>query len=441
MTTPVYTPVNTLHLWFLGQPQQPVPVGTLNLVHTGTRGVSLRYAPTWLQTGFALSEDLPLLDIEHLPKEKDAAAGAVDDARPDRWGERVIRLIERPPRLSLLEMLYFAGDERFGAMGVSTSAEPKPPPRSAALRVAAPQGAKSAWGGPARISYAPHGHGPLPRLADVEQVHALVRMVQAGQSVPEAQRRLIAPGASMGGAHPKALVDIDGAQWVLKFSEDAGSSEPLLEHAAMTLAAHAGITVAPTRPVPLQRGAAVAIQRFDRLPDGTRLHALSAHVALRAAGVEMSYPELAQVLRRRGSTTGDHNRHQMRELFRRLVFNILIDNTDDHEKNHVLLVNSTQHYTLAPAFDVLPTGQALGYQSMVVGKQGAESSIANALSLCSAYGLSAKEATAEVRTVATVVNGWRAHFRACAVPEVLIEQYADQIDRPFLLKQRQQYSP
>lgn len=156
MSAAVYTPADSLYLWFLGQPQQPVPVGTLNLVHTGARGVSLRYAPTWLQTGFALSEDLPLLDMEHLPKEKDVVVGAIDDARPDRWGERVIRLIERPPRLSLLEMLYFAGDERFGALGVSTSAKPKPPPRSAALRVAAPQGGWACLGAARRLARWPY---------------------------------------------------------------------------------------------------------------------------------------------------------------------------------------------------------------------------------------------------------------------------------------------
>ena len=411
MKTTSYEPVDTLFLWSLRAPRSPTLVGSLNLVLTGTRGVSLRYAPSWIQTGFALSEDLPLLDVEHLPKEKDAAAGAIDDARPDRWGERVIRLIERPPRLSLLEMLYFTGDDRFGALGVSTSSN----------------------------VYTPHLRGPLPQLGDVAQIHALVRMVLAGQPVPEAQRRLITPGASMGGAHPKALIDIDGEQWVLKFSEDADSSEPLLEHAAMTLAAHAGITVAQTQPVPLERGAAVAVKRFDRLP-GSRLHALSAHVALRAAGVEMTYPELAQLLRRRGPTAGDHNRLQMRELFRRLVFNILIDNTDDHEKNHVLLVDSTQQYALAPAFDVLPTGHALGYQSMVVGNRGAESSIDNAMSMCSAYWLSPKEAAAQAATVVAVVNGWRAHFTQCGVPAELVGQYADQIDRPYLLEQRRRFA-
>lgn len=402
-----YQPVDTLFLWYLGQPAHPVLVGELHLVMSG-RGVSLRYAPDWLRQGFALSEDLPLLDREYLPPEKDSAAGAVDDARPDRWGERVIRLLERPPRLSLLELLYFTGDDRFGALGVSTSAD----------------------------RYRPHTRPALPTLGDVEQVHALVRRVQAGAPVQAHERRLIAPGATMGGARPKALVELDGAAWVLKFGEETGSNEALLEHASMTLAAQAGIRVARTRPVALARGTALAIERFDRW-QSQRLHALSAHVTLRAAGSEFSYPALAQWLRRRGVVADGTHRQDMRELFRRLVFNILIDNTDDHEKNHALLVLDNQQGRLAPAFDVLPTGQALGYQSMGVGEEGAASSVANALSMAAAYGIDAREAQEEARRVALVVNGWQNHFRAAGVDAQAIALLADQIDRPFLSQQRQ----
>ena len=115
-----YKVVDELYLWWLGQPATPRLVGTLRLVRS-TRGVSLQYADSWLQSGFALSEDLPLTDIEQQPIERDSAAGAVDDARPDRWGERVIQFLDQPPRLSVLEYLYFAGDERFGALGVSAT--------------------------------------------------------------------------------------------------------------------------------------------------------------------------------------------------------------------------------------------------------------------------------------------------------------------------------
>jgi serine/threonine-protein kinase HipA len=100
----LYQVTDELYLWWLGNPRAPVLIATLRLLHA-TRGVSLQYADGWLRNGFALSEDLPLTDIEHRPIERDSAAGAVDDARPDRWGERVVRFVDRPPRLSLLEYL------------------------------------------------------------------------------------------------------------------------------------------------------------------------------------------------------------------------------------------------------------------------------------------------------------------------------------------------
>ncbi len=84
--------LDDLHLWYLGDPNSPRYVGALRLISTG-KGVSLRYKKEWLRKGFALSEDLPLIDTEHLPPVRLAsdgarAVGAVDDARPDRWGEK-----------------------------------------------------------------------------------------------------------------------------------------------------------------------------------------------------------------------------------------------------------------------------------------------------------------------------------------------------------------
>ena len=399
------TPPDTLYLWYLGEPENPALVGELNLV-MNRRGVSLRYAAAWLRHGFPLSEDLPLLDIEHFPRSKDSAAGAVDDARPDRWGERVIRLLDRPARLSVLEFLFYAGDDRFGALGVS----------------------------PSRDAYLPRAIGPLPKLTDVDAVHEVVRRVLAKEPVDERQQRLITPGVTMGGARPKALFQLDGEEWILKFAEEDRPAEPLIEYAAMTLAEKAGIRVARTQPIHLLNGVAIAIRRFDRAA-GKRLHALSANVALMAAGVELSYPNLALLLRRRGAT--DENRAQMHELFRRLIFNILIDNTDDHEKNHVLLVTNTQNYVLAPAFDILPMGHSLGYQAMVVGEQGAESSIENALTAAARYWLTPQDALDEARRVVRVVDEWRMHFAAQGLSDVIIDELASHIDRPFLMEQRQ----
>lgn len=153
------------------------------------KGVSLRYAPSWLKSGFALSEDMPLHDGEFLPVESETAAGAVDDARPDRWGERVIRFLDKPARLAVMDFLFYAGDDRFGALGVSLS----------------------------HTSYVARQMGPLAGFGDVAAIERLVRQVLNGEPIEASQQRLIAPGATMGGARPKALLEMDGQPWVVKF--------------------------------------------------------------------------------------------------------------------------------------------------------------------------------------------------------------------------------
>jgi serine/threonine-protein kinase HipA len=244
----------------------------------------------------------------------------------------------------------------------------------------------------------------------------------------------------MGGARPKALLMIDGHPWILKFNAPGESiNMPLVEHATMTLAAKAGICVAETRPIALPSGHALAVKRFDR-DGGRRVHALSAKVALKAAGEGMGYPELAQLLRRRGVTDGGLHLLHMRELFCRMVFNILMDNTDDHEKNHVLLMDDRGQYALSPAFDVLPSGQALGYQQMRVGAAQADATLVNALSEHRLFGLKASGAADLLRLVVAVVSGWRAHFTSIGVVPADISALAAQIDRPFLLAQREQGS-
>lgn len=165
--------------------------------------------------------------MEFLPASKDTAAGAVDDTCPGRWGERVIRVLYKPPRLSLLEYLFYAGDERFGALGVSVSEQ----------------------------IYLPRRLGPLPHLGEVSAIAKLFHSILAGEPVAPEQRRLIAPGVTLGGARPKALIELEGAPWIVKFAEPGDDVDtPLVEHSTMTLAARAGIRVAPTRAIALPRG-------------------------------------------------------------------------------------------------------------------------------------------------------------------------------------------
>lgn len=406
-----YVPQDRLFLWWLGDPSQPRAVGELGQ-SGGGRAVSLRYAPQWLQSGFALSEDLPLVDDLFVPREKDCAAGAVDDARPDRWGERVIRRFEVSPRLSILEFLLFAGDDRYGALGVSRRAN----------------------------AYEPWGGSPMPSLDSLDDMAEVVRKVLANEPVPELQRRLVRPGASLGGARPKSLIAIDGAPWLVKFSEGEEIDTPLIEHATMQLARSCGIDVAATRALavrPARSAHAVAVRRFDRV--GTlRLHAVSARVALRAAGEEFGYPQLAQLLRR--LAPAEAIRSQQAQLFRRMVFNILIDNTDDHEKNHALLRQADGHYLLSPAFDVVPSAQGLGYQAMLVGDQATQSTLANALSQARQFGLQPDAAHDIARQVSAGVAAWKAAFAACGVDRRDIDLLAQYIDSDTLLHQREEFT-
>lgn len=399
-------PVNQLTVWWLSAPATPALVGTLHSV-PGTPGAAFEYSPGWLGNSSALplSEDLPLRPGLFAPAASDGAPGGIDDARPDRWGERLIHLIDRPARLGVLECLYCAGDHRPGALGLSLA--------------------------PHR--YAPIDRGHPPSIEHLAAIHLAIEAALDGASLDAGMRQLLAPGAGLGGTRPKALLDIDGSTWIVKFSAPGDLfCDPAVEHASMALARRAGINACRTQMLRHPGGLAVAVERFDR-PAGRRAHVLSARTALRAAGAQLSYPAMAQLLRR--MAPADSLRGELEELFRRLVFNILIDNTDDHEKNHAFYFDG-HSMRLAPAYDVLPVGHALGYQSMTVGRMGSESTLSNALSCLEAYSIPPGRAVELMREVAAAVDGWQQHFLSAGVSGSDVELLSAQIDRPYLAEQR-----
>ena len=411
ITPHTYVPQDQLHVWALVNPAQPTLVGELRLSQLVADCATFAYNANWWH--FALSEDLPLLPGQTFTAaERGSAPGAIDDARPDRWGERIIRHIDRPARLSILEMLLFAGDDRFGALGVSVSGQ----------------------------RYIPRRLGPYPRLGDLGLLSAAIEDVQAQVPISAEIQRLLQPGVTLGGARPKALLQTDAGPCVIKFSELGDSVDtPLVEHATMTLAALAGINVATTGvlPLPPRHGMArhaLTIERFDRM-GGFRLHCLSARTALRAAQLPESYAALASVLLRLGHP--DHQRAMREELFKRMVFNILMDNTDDHERNHSLVLGLDGYYALSPAYDVVPTLLNLGYQALSVGTAGAESSLENALTQLNDFGIKRVRALELIRQVARVVDGWQAHFTRQGVCPADMEVLRASIDRPALKQQRQ----
>ncbi|MDP3653253.1 MAG: type II toxin-antitoxin system HipA family toxin [Rhodoferax sp.] len=408
-----YVPQDQLYVWALVDPSNPTLVGEVKLSALVSDCATFAYAPPWWN--FPLSEDLPIVQGQEFSAgQRGSAPGAIDDARPDRWGERIIRHIDRPARLSILEMLLFAGDDRFGALGISVSAE----------------------------HYIPRYLGPYAQLSDLGALNRAIEDVQSQAPVTPEMARLVQPGVTLGGAHPKALLQTDDGPCVIKFSElDDPVDTPLLEHATMTLAATAGIAVASTGvlALPQRHGKprhALTIQRFDRA-GAYRLHCLSAKTVLAAAGLRESYGALATILLRLGHP--DRQQAMREELFKRMVFNILMDNTDDHERNHCLRLDFDGYYALAPAFDVVPTLQNLGYQSLSVGAKGAESTLENALSELSEFGLKRPRALALIQEVARAVEQWPRHFAQHGVCPADMAQLSASIDRDALKSQRRAF--
>ena len=409
-----YVPQDQLYVWAMVNPAAPTLVGELSLSQLVADCATFTYTQDWWN--FALSEDMPIIQEQIFSTgDRNTAPGAIDDARPDRWGERIIRHIDRPARLSILEMLLFAGDDRFGALGVSTSAE----------------------------QYIPRYLGPYPQLKDLAQLAAAVEDVQTQAPITAEIQRLIQPGVTLGGARPKALLQTDNGPCVIKFSElDDPVDTPLIEHATMTLAAQAGMYVADTAVLPLpprygKARHALTIERFDRLGP-YRVHCQSAHTALRAAGLEQSYSNLATIVLRLGHP--DRQAAMREELFKRMVFNILMDNTDDHERNHSISLNLADgYYDLTPAYDVVPSLQNLGYQALVVGTAGSESSLENALTQINEYGIKMPRAIELIRQMAAAVDCWATHFTALGVSKSDMELLAASIDRDALRSQRQAF--
>ena len=407
-----YVPQDSLYVWALINPAAPTLVGELGLSQLVADCATFSYGADWWN--FALSEDLPILEGQIFSEgQRNTAPGAIDDARPDRWGERIIRHIDRPERLSILEMLLFAGDDRFGALGISISAD----------------------------QYRPRTFGPYPQLKDLAQLATAVEDVQTQAPITAEIQRLVQPGVTLGGARPKALLQTEKGTCVVKFSElDDSVDTPLIEHATMTLATQAGLNMARTAvlPLPLRYGKvrhALTIERFDRLGP-YRVHCQSAHTALRAAKLDYSYGNLATILLRLGHP--DRQAAMREELFKRMVFNILMDNTDDHERNHSISLNLADgYYDLTPAYDVVPSLQNLGYQALVVGNMGSESSLENALSQIKEFGIKMPRAIELMRQVALTVDQWSTHFRALGVSAGDMEQLAASIDRTSLKQQRQ----
>lgn len=249
---------------------------------------------------------------------------------------------------------------------------------------------------------------PLVRLQELQAVSLKLEDERADEN-PDYDSwlaQLVAPGSSLGGARPKAaVIDEEGRPCIAKFpsrqdTRDVGGWEFVVH----TLAERAGIQVAPARPLRLgNEGHTFLTRRFDRTDSGGRKAFVSAMTLLQRNDGEpgTSYLELVELLQARGANT----KSDSAQLFRRVVFNICVSNTDDHLRNHGFFIEPGG-LVLAPAYDMNPNPERREL-SIAIDEANATCDVEVALRAASDYGPSAEQAASVVSEVRAAVATWR----------------------------------
>jgi serine/threonine-protein kinase HipA len=331
---------------FVERNGSPMPVGELRFEGRGPMVRSrFAYARSWLSR-----EDACALDPIGLPLVARAALSdpyqtplAFYDAGPDGWGRTVLRLAY--PEQEALgfgqgEYLAAASPDRIGEMLFGPS----------------PDGPATWVPGPSEMKV-PDGAETL------EDLLAAAVAVESGDAEPHHFRLLADSATAAGGARPKVSILHDGAPWIAKFpTRDDPFDDPRAEALCLDLAAACGIDVPDHELVEVRGRAVLLMKRFDRGPAGERFGYLSAGTLLKfdphGYATSLSYTDIAA----RGRSIGAIAET---ELFRRLLFNHWIHNTDDHLRNHAFLRCGTGapaewSWRLAPAFDLVPHRQGQG---------------------------------------------------------------------------------
>ena len=220
-------------------------------------------------------------------------------------------------------------------------------------------------------------------------------------------RLLIGPGSSLGGARPKAAVrDRDGGLAIAKFPHREDDRDVVLwEAVALALAGRAGIEVADWRVEKVGGRRTLLLRRFDRRGE-RRIPYLSAMSMLGAADNERrSYLEIADALRSHGATP----KKDLAELWRRVVFSVLVSNCDDHLRNHGFLHAQGRGWRLSPAFDLnpTPTDERARVLATSIDEHDGTASLDLALATASYYGLGARAAREIGAAVGKAVGAWR----------------------------------
>ena len=385
---------NSLEVWvdadFMGE---QLRVGTL--VHD--RGaVRFSYDPSWLQhpSSFALDPDLSLGEEAFHPTPELGNFRVFDDSAPDRWGQMLMKRREglaakdegRIPRT------LYAWDYLLGVQDLT---------RQGALRFRRPD----------EEEFLAHEALSAPPVASLRELQSVARQITAKRIDDlDALRRwlaaLVAPGASLGGARPKAnFTEADGSLWIAKFparddERDVGAWESLTHG----LAQRCGIDVPIARTRRFGRDFhTFCVQRFDRAGVRRRFYASAMAMLRKDRSEGTSYLEIAEFLHHRGAK--DYVAADLEQLFRRVAFNVAAGNRDDHLRNHGFLLTPTG-WRLAPAFDVNPNVDKAEHV-LNLDETDNRPSLATVITTAEWYLLAKDRGAAVVADVVSEVRHWR----------------------------------
>lgn len=389
--------------------QSPVCMGYLHRRASGAGELlSFEYESSWLKRpeAFAFDPDLDLSVGPQYPARGRSGFGIFMDSSPDRWGRMLMQRRENirarkhhlhAPKLTEWDFLLGVHDEtRLGALRFREG--PDAPFIDADQHLAAP---------------------PIASLRELQAASLRFEEHSDDEDHPEYERwlsQLFAPGTSLGGARPKACVrDETGALCMAKFpsrqdTRDVGGWELV----ASRLAARCGIKLADARPlrIPGSDHTTFLVKRFDRTAQGGRVAFVSAMTLTQRRDGEpgASYLELVDLLQSRGVDT----KADCEQLFRRIVFSILIHNTDDHLRNHGFFIDE-RGIRLSPAYDINPSidGRTL---SLAINETETACDVAIAMDACQDYGLDKLSASRVIKEIQAVVADWRQEANHLRIP-------------------------
>jgi serine/threonine-protein kinase HipA len=388
---------NSLEVWLDCDLGPACPVGTL----AHDRGqIRFHYNSDWLRDAraFVLDPDLSLDDAPFFPRPELGNFGIFMDSSPDRWGQTLMKRREallakdekRTPRT------LYAWDFLIGVQDLT---------RQGALRFRL-EGTEEFLGNEKMAA------PPVTTLRELEAVAFQLssRRIDDLDALRKWLAVLVAPGASLGGARPKAnFTNSDGSLWIGKFpARDDELDVGAWEYVVHALAIKATVDVPPATLLQLNNDFhTFCTQRFDRV-GGTRRFYASAMTLLRKEHSEgTSYLELAQFIRSQGDA--EHVEADLAQLFRRVVFNVAVGNRDDHLRNHGFLLGKTG-WRLAPAFDVNPN---IDKAEHVLNLDDGDNrpSLETVLNTAEFYGLTYDSARKILEEVASAVDQWESIAR------------------------------